>query len=185
MYGVFVQMFWGVYECWTHIISVECMPNFIKLLFDTTHSIKLIFRFSLCCSMAATSHHSFNRFASLARKQDFADFNLAGPPRGHYASLMLKRAHNLIYSENEHFFRRMGNADKWRYNHHSYCDQLTTLSLSAKQISALHLLDLAVKIGFTHAFFCSISRLSWQMFDGIIKRVHVFLHFTLSFSFIF
>ena len=34
------------------------------------------------------------------------------PPRGHYASLMLKRAHNLIYSENEHFFRRMGNADK-------------------------------------------------------------------------
>ena len=49
--------------------------------------------------MAATSHHSFNRFASLARKQDFADFNLAGPPRGHYASLMLKRAHNLIYSE--------------------------------------------------------------------------------------
>ena len=49
--------------------------------------------------MAATSHHSSNRFASLARKQDFADFNLAGPPRGHYASLMLKRAHNLIYSE--------------------------------------------------------------------------------------
>ena len=160
------------------------MPNFIKLLFDTTHSIKLIFRFSLCCSMAATSHHSFNRFASLARKQDFADFNLAGPPRGHYASLMLKRAHNLIYSENEHFFRRMGNADKWRYNHHSYCDQLHYRYRQNKFLPYIFW-SWAVKIGFTHAFFCSISRLSWQMFDGIIKRVHVFLHFTLSFSFIF